>query len=275
MGDQNELNVTFPLRSNRGVNRGYVDGQLRANGTLATYTGVNAPMVYRGDRLPAELRGNVFVAEPTGNLVSRIIVSDDGRSLRGRKAYDNAEFLASTDERFRPVYLSSAPDGTIYVVDLYHGIIQHKGYITEYLRDHIVAHKLEAPVHMGRIFRIVHDTTRRDAAPNLSNASTATLIATLAHPNGWWRDTAQQLLVQRRDPAAAAELTKLAEQAKDVRTRLHAMWTLDGLDRIEPGTVVKALEDGSRDVRASAVRLAERFLAASQSTGARRGAQAP
>ena len=105
MGDQNELNVTFPLRPNRGVNRGYVDGQLRPNGTLATYTGVNAPMVYRGDRLPAELRGDVFVAEPTGNLVSRIIVGDDGRSLRGRKAYNDAEFLASTDERFRPVYL--------------------------------------------------------------------------------------------------------------------------------------------------------------------------
>ncbi len=138
-------------------------GQLRANGTLATYTARE-----RADRCTAAIgcqpssRGNVFVAEPTGNLVSRIIVSDDGRSLRGRKAYDNAEFLASTDERFRPVYLSSAPDGTIYVVDLYHGIIQHKGYITEYLRDHIVAHKLEAPVHMGRIFRIVHDTTRRD-----------------------------------------------------------------------------------------------------------------
>ena len=167
MGDQDELNVTFPVRTNRGVNRGYVDGQLRADGTLATYTGVNSPMVYRGDRLPAELSGNVFIAEPTGNLVSRVIISDDGTGLRGRKAYANAEFLASTDERFRPVYLSSAPDGTIYIVDIYHGIIQEKGFITEYLRDHIVAKKLETPIHMGRIFRVVHDTTRRDVAPAL------------------------------------------------------------------------------------------------------------
>ncbi len=75
MGDQAELNATFPIRANPGVNRGYVDGQLRADGTLATYTGVNSPTVYRGDRLPAELSGNVFVAEPTGNLVSRMIVS--------------------------------------------------------------------------------------------------------------------------------------------------------------------------------------------------------
>ena len=129
MGDQQELNATYPVRPNRGVNRGYQDGQLRADGTLATYTGVNSPVVYRGDRLPSELYGNVFIAEPTGNLVSRIIVSDDGTMLRARKAYTNAEFLASTDERFRPVYLSNAPDGTLYIVDIYHGIIQHRGFI--------------------------------------------------------------------------------------------------------------------------------------------------
>ena len=82
MGDPAELNATFPVRPNRGVNRGYQTGQLRADGTLATYTAVCSPMVYRGDRLPAELSGNVFIAEPAGNLVSRIIVSDDGTSSR-------------------------------------------------------------------------------------------------------------------------------------------------------------------------------------------------
>ena len=112
----------------------------------------------------------MFVAEPTGNLVSRMIVTDNGRTLRARKAYANAEFLASTDERFRPVYLSSAPDGTIYVVDMYHGIIQHKGFITEYLRDQILSRKLESPINMGRIFRVVHETTRRDRPPALSTA---------------------------------------------------------------------------------------------------------
>ena len=261
MGDPNELNVTFPIRPNPGVNRGYVDGQLRAgDGTLATYTGVNSPMVYRGDRLPAELSGNVFVAEPTGNLVSRIIVSDDGRTLRARKAYQNAEFLASTDERFRPVYLSSAPDGTIYVVDIYHGIIQHKGFITEYLRDQILSRKLETPINKGRIFRIVHDTTRRDKRPALSTASTSDLIGALSHPNGWWRDTAQRLLVERRDKSAVAPLKALAESAKDPRTRLHALWTLDGIDAVEPPLIVKALGDPSRDVRASAIRIAERWM---------------
>src|SRR5262249_33098825 len=150
-GDQYEVNTVWPARPTRGVNRGYQGGILRPDGSLAAYTAVCAPTVYRGDRLPPDLSGNVFVADPAGNLVSRIILSYDGARLRARKAYPTAEFLTSTDERFRPVYLSSAPDGTLYVVDIYRGIIQHKGYITEYLRDHILSHKLEQPIARGRI----------------------------------------------------------------------------------------------------------------------------
>ena len=163
------------MRPTRGVNRGYQDGILRADGTLAHFTSVCSPTVYRGDRLPAELYGNVFVAEPAANLVSRIIVNDDGTTLRSKKAYADAEFLASTDERFRPVYLSSAPDGTIYVVDIYHGIIQHKGFITEYLRDQILSRKLDQPSGHGRIYRIVHDTTqaRSEAGPVEGHARAA------------------------------------------------------------------------------------------------------
>ena len=50
---------------------------------------------------------------------------------------------------------------------------------------------------MGRIYRVMHETTRRDAKPALSKASPAQLVQTLSHPNGWWRDTAQRLLVER------------------------------------------------------------------------------
>ncbi|HEU4938385.1 MAG TPA: PVC-type heme-binding CxxCH protein [Vicinamibacterales bacterium] len=256
-----EVNRVWPVRPTRAVNRGYQDGILRPDGTLAHFTAVCAPTVYRGDRLPAELYGNVFVAEPAANLVSRIIVSDDGTTLRSKKAYADAEFLASTDERFRPVYLSSAPDGTLYVVDTYHGIIQHKGFITEYLRDQILSRKLDRPSGHGRIFRIVHDTTQRDRTPALSKATPAQLVDTLSHPNGWWRDTAQRLLVERGDRSIVKALTDKAERASDWRTRLHALWTLDGLDAIEPATVTHALDDSSRDVRVSALQLSERWLA--------------
>ena len=119
---------------------------------------------------------------------------------------------------------------------MYHGIIQQKGFITEYLRDHIVAHKLEAPINVGRIWRIVHDSTRRDGPPALASESAAQLVGRLSHPNGWWRDTAQQLLVQRGDKSVVPALKQLAESAPDPRTRLHALWTLDGLDSVEPAT---------------------------------------
>ena len=145
-----------------GTNRAYQAGIDREDGSLASFTSVCAPLIYRGDRLPADLYGNVFVAEPAANLVSRIILSDDGTTLRARKAYDRGEFLASTDERFRPVYLSNAPDGTLYIVDMYRGVIQQRADITQYLRDHIIKHKLERPVGLGRIYRVVHDTTKRD-----------------------------------------------------------------------------------------------------------------
>jgi glucose/arabinose dehydrogenase len=149
--DTNALNTVWPVRPNPGTNRAYQTGIDRADGTLAAFTAVCAPLVYRGDRLPADLYGNVFVAEPAGNLVSRIVLSDDGTTLRARKAYERGEFLASTDERFRPVYLSNAPDGTMYVVDMYHGILEHRISVTMYLRDQIQARKLTAPTGFGRI----------------------------------------------------------------------------------------------------------------------------
>ncbi len=158
------------------------------------------------------------------------------------------------------MYLSSAPDGTLYIVNLYHGIIQDKGYITEYLRDQILSRDLEAPIHFGRIWRVVHDQTTRGPAPALSGASPSQLVALLSHPNGWWRDTAQRLLVERDAVSEAPALASLAANAKDPRTRLHALWTLDGIDTITPAEVERALTDASRDVRVAAVRLSERWL---------------
>lgn len=258
-----DVNAVWPARETPGTNRAYQRGILRENGTLAAFTAACAPTVYRGDRLPADLYGSVFVAEPTANLVSRIVVNDDGTTLRARKAYEQAEFVTSTDERFRPVNLSSAPDGTLYIVDMYRGIIQHRAYITEYLRDQILARQLEQPTGFGRIYRVVHETTRRDLTPGLSSASAAQLVETLSHPNGWWRDTAQRLLVERvepLEPPVVAALANLAATAGDWRTRAHALWTLDGIDAVEPALVTKALDDASRDVRASALRIAERWL---------------
>jgi mono/diheme cytochrome c family protein/glucose/arabinose dehydrogenase len=254
------VNEVWPSHQTPGTNRAYQQGVLRANRTLAAYTAACAPTVYRGDRLPAELYGNVFVAEPTANAVSRLVLFDDGRTLRARKAYPEAEFLTSTDERFRPVYLSNAPDGTLYVVDIYRGVIQHHTYITEYLRDQIASRALEQPVGLGRIYRVVHDRTIRDRTVLGAAPAPSQLVSLLSRPNGWWRDTAQRLLVEHGDRSVAPALVTLAQTAPEWRTRAQALWTLDGLNAIEPPVLAKALGDVSRDVRAAAVRISERWL---------------
>jgi mono/diheme cytochrome c family protein len=251
----------WPVRPTRGINRGYREGLLRPDGTAAYYAGVSSPVVYRGDRLPSELQGNAFVVDSPTNLVHRLIVSDDGSGrIAAYDAYPKGEILASTDERFRPVNLYSAPDGTLQVVDMYRGVVQDVYFQTEYLRDYIVQHQLELPVGKGRIFRIVHDSTKRGPKPSLSKETPAGLVQYLSHPNGWWRDMAQQLLVQRGDTSVAPALVLLSMQAPDYRTRLHALWTLDGLDAIEVPTVRHALSDPAPEVRASALRLSERWV---------------
>jgi putative membrane-bound dehydrogenase-like protein len=262
--DTNNVNEVWPVRPNPGTNRSYQFGITRpSNGTLVQVTAACTPTVYRGDRLPPELYGNVFVAEPAGNFVRRIVLEDDGTTLRARNAYDKAEFFSSTDERFRPVYISNAPDGTLMVVDFYRGILQDRASTTLYLKDYIQKRRLDAPtgVGRGRVFRIVHDARERDTArPQLSRATPVQLVETLSHPNGWWRDTAQRLLVERSGAKVVPELEALAASSAPARTRVKALWILDGIDKIDSATVTKALTDASRDVRASAVRLAERWL---------------
>ena len=208
--EANEVNVVWPVRPNPGTNRAYQFGIDRPDGSLNRFTSVCGPQIYRGDRLPAELYGNMFVAEPAANLVSRIVIEDDGRGLRARKAYEKGEFLASSDERFRPVWLSNAPDGTFYIVDMYRGVIQQRADITEYLRDHIISRKLEQPNSLGRIYRVVHETTKRDTASAAAQLTGAQLVDRLSHPNGWWRDLAQRTLVERGDKSVVPGLIRLS-----------------------------------------------------------------
>jgi mono/diheme cytochrome c family protein/glucose/arabinose dehydrogenase len=260
MMDPSDMTV-WPVRPTRGVNRGYRDGVLRPDGSLTTYVSAGTPVIYRGDRLPRDLYGDAFITESAGNLVHRLKIVDDGSGrLSARNAYARGEFFASTDERFRPVNLFSAPDGTLIVVDMYRGVIQDGQYWTEYLRDYIKTNRLELPVNLGRIWRVVHETTKRDRKPALGKQTPQGLVTLLSHANGWHRDTAQRLLVERGEKSVAPALEQLAATSADWRTRLHAAWTLDGLGEIDEATVSRLVADRSADVRAAGIRLSERWL---------------
>jgi hypothetical protein len=260
--ERNETAI-WPVRPTPGLQRAYRKGFLRPDGTATTYASSADPLIFRGDRLPKELLGDAFVADSPTNLVHRLTIDDDGTGrFKARDTYAKGEFLASTDERFRPVNLYSAADGTIYVLDMYRGYVQDIAYQTEYLNTYIKERNLQMPIGLGRIYRVVHDSMRPGPKPSLSKASLAQLVETLSHPTGWWRDTAQQLLVQRGDTSVAPALKRLALTAPDYRTKLHALWTLDGIDAIDAATVQQALDDAAPDVRAAAIRISERWLRA-------------
>ncbi|MEX2397671.1 MAG: hypothetical protein WD491_11620, partial [Balneolales bacterium] len=254
----------WPVRVTTGVNRGYQEHVLRDDSTLAEYTSASGLTVYRGDKLPEELRSNVFVPEPAGNLVQRyeITENEDG-SLLARNPYEDleADFLTSTDERFRPVNIYSAPDGTLYIVDMYRGILQHHYYLTDYLKNEIRQRGLENPIGYGRIYRIVHNSKDPGEDHKLSLRTPEELVAYLDHPNGWHRDKAQQLLVERQANSVAPELKRLVQEGEKDYTRLHALWILDGLNETDSNILEQALADESPHLRAAAIRIAEPELA--------------
>ncbi len=253
----------WPGRVTAGVNRGYKI--LNEEGKLTSMTAASAAMIYRGALFPADFGGDAFVPEPSGNLIKRIKLSETDGALKGANVYEGTEFMTSTDERFRPVSLYNGPDGALYVVDLYRGILQHKIYITSFLRKQIEERGLDNGIALGRIWRIVPDGAPKADFKSiaLARATTPALIDKLGDANGWVRDTAQRLLVEKRDAAATPALRTAALDAKrPALARLHALWTLDGVggEALDRATTIAALQDKDPRVAAAAVRVSERFL---------------
>lgn len=254
--------ATWPIRVNPGVNRGYRADMLRpGQWTLAVFTAACAPVVYRGDQFPPAYVGDVFVCEPGGNFVRHARVTEKDGYLYAENPWGKAEFLASTDERFRPVNLANGPDGALYVVDMYRGILQHRPYMTTYLRQQILSRGLDQPIHLGRIWRIVAEGRPVNRAPQLASARPEQLVAALAHDNGWVRDHAQRLLVERRPAAALPLLRQTATTAPQPLARLHALWTLEGMAQLDVPTVQRALATEKHPkVLAAAIRVSESLL---------------
>jgi mono/diheme cytochrome c family protein/glucose/arabinose dehydrogenase/HEAT repeat protein len=258
--------TTWPAVPTPGVNRGYMEdtmkdgklvkgGSLRMDGTLESVTATCGPAVYRGDLFPPEYRGNVFIPEPAGNLVKRVTLSEKDGVITAANAYEGKEFMTSTDERFRPVNAYTGPDGALYIVDIARGIIQHKAFVTYYLAKNIEERKLSEPVNLGRIYRIVPDNTHAKIVQ--LPKETTRLPAMLTHPNGWVRDTAQRVLVERGEPLVVPDIKSLAATGATPQTRVQALWTLEGMNALNPDVIAIAIHDKNEKVRAAGVRLAD------------------
>lgn len=231
---------------------GIVEGGGRAAGYFTGATGVTA---VRGDAFPEAMRECLVVGDVGGNLVHRERLSASGPFLEARRIDDGAEFVRSDDIWFRPAQFANAPDGTLHVLDVYREVIEHPQAFPPEIKSQL---DLTSGQDRGRIYRIVPAGFVRRPPPSLGRATTADLVALLAHRNGWHRDTAARLLYERQDPAAVPALERLVGEASLPEGRMHALYALAGLGRLSPATLLGALGDTHPRVREHAVRLAER-----------------
>jgi mono/diheme cytochrome c family protein len=246
----------YPARITPGVNRGG-EGDIDEKGYLKASTASCGPVVYRGDQFPQEYRDTAFFCEPAANLVRMLKVTETDGLLSGEAPLKEREFLASTDERFRPVNLFTAPDGSLFLVDLCHGIVQHKAYLTAYLKEHIAHRNLESDPQLGRVYRIKAKANPLGATPQMLGKSATELVPFLAHENGWWRDTAQQLIIDSGDLSAVSALNAMAGDQEKPLGQIHALWTLEGLGALNTTAISAALEFEDPHVLEMAIRLAE------------------
>ncbi|WP_197442852.1 PVC-type heme-binding CxxCH protein [Lignipirellula cremea] len=243
------VDTTRDMRASR-----FSDAELAERGFV---TGAAGVAIYRGSKFPREYDGNSFTAEPAGNVVIRLRVQPSGVTFDAFPTSSEREFLASTDNWFRPVNVANGPDGCLYICDMYRELIEDPSAIPD---DILKLMDVASGRDRGRIYRIVFDTERDSETPLLSDASTAQLVAALSDTNAWTRETAQRLLVERQDRSAVSALRTLLAHSEMPQARLHALWTNEALGGNDETTLLTALGDRHPAVREHAVRIAERRM---------------
>lgn len=251
-------------------------GRLRPDNTLNHFTGVAGQEIFQGDKLPPSTYGDLFIPEPVGRLIRRAKVKNENGKKVLYNAYDEAEFMASTDLNFRPIQAKTGPDGALYIVDMYRGIIQESNWTKEgsSLRPVIIRKELDKNIGKGRIYRIVYDGIKPGGKPNLLDKKASDLIKYLGHPNGWYRNTAQKLIILKDDKSVIPELKDVVKDNSSIFDwlfnrdkdhgieRVHALWTLEGLGVVDKALIKEKFADEDPRVRVTAIRLSERFLKA-------------
>jgi mono/diheme cytochrome c family protein len=245
-------------------------------GTLNHFTATTGPDVFRGTALPDDLKGDLLFTEPVGRLIRRTKIVKTEGITQLRNVYPNTEFILGTDPLFRPVNLKTGPDGSLYIVDMYHGIIQDTQWSRPgtYLYERVVQLGLEQHINMGRIWRLRYDGIKPYTSagatiagkpaiplnltqPRMYDETPAQLVAHLNNPNGWWRDNAQRLLVLKQDKSVVPALTEIVKSSDNLLARFHALWALEGLNAMPAALVREQLKDPNPRMRIQAIRASE------------------
>jgi putative heme-binding domain-containing protein len=202
----------------------------------------------------------VFISDPSFNVVHREILERDGVSFKSHRAESeqNREFLSTSDIWFRPTTLKIGPDGALYIADMYRFVIEHPEWIPADVQKNM---NLRAGEDKGRIYRVYPKGSQLRPIPNLKTLSTDKLVAALDSPNGWQRDTVQQLLYWRNEKQSADLLRQLIDQSKRPITRAQALWTLENLNAVNEQDVLRGFKDEDSRVRAQSLRISESLKA--------------
>ena len=236
---------------------------------LNHFTAASGVEIYRGGRMPDDMTGDLFFNEPVGRIVRRakVVVTDGLTQLKN--AYPKSEFVRSTDPLFRPVSISTGPDGALYLADMYTGIIQDAQFVppASYLRHKVEQYDLDKIHNFGRIWRIAHETVAPDRTPpRMYSETPAQLVAHLDHPNGWWRDTAQKLLVLKQDKSVVPALKNMARTSANPLARIHALWTLEGLNALDAALAREFIKSPDPQLRIQGLRVSETLYKAGDKT---------
>mgnify|MGYP000689876857 CR=1 FL=1 len=243
--------------------------RLRPDSTLNHFTAGNGQSIFRGDRLPKTLVGDYIISEPVARIIRRAKVINVNGKTTLVNAYEQEEFISSTDMNFRVVNTYTGPDGCLYLVDMNRGIIQEATWTKadSYLRPQIQRLGLDNNKQRGRIYRLVYDGLTPGLKPRMLDETTAQLLPHLDHPNGWWRDNAQKELVIRGDKSVVPALRQIAlgekgplRQKPSALGQLHALWTLEGLDALDKELLLTLMQAEDAQLRRAAVWNSEIFL---------------
>lgn len=236
--------------------------EAKPDGSLNNVTGSAGNDVFRGDRLPKEIQNHYFYGEPVARIVRQVDVEkSEGLSyIQNPYRETQSEFIQSTDPLFRPVDMATAPDGTMYIVDMYRGIIQQGNWTQDgsYLRTKIQQYQMDDIAGNGRIWRLTFEGMERNTEkPRMYEETSAELVRHLSNPNGWWRDQAQQLIILNQDKSVVKDLENLLNTSDKELARIHALWTLEGLNSLSVDLIRKLMKDANPNIRIQALRASE------------------
>ncbi len=260
----NLSNKVKPIRINPGINRGYTGILDKNTGKLFNVTAAAGMTIYRGQNFPKEYVGRSLTGATCVNTVAMLdIKRKSNQSATSSNPFKTVDMIATTDEWFRPVNIYTAPDGSVWILDLHFGLIQHKAYMTSYLRKQYISRGLDKPaIHCGRIYRLSYTKNPLGKVPELSKATNKELISYLGHVNGTVRDKTQRILVEKLERGNATDIAELVSLTKSETKEsnnefqlLHLLWAFESIHKIPSELIIKSLDSDSVELQSAALEL--------------------